>query len=42
METGFRITFKETGRLIIQLESRPDPDTETQTLFCEAMRERSG
>jgi hypothetical protein len=42
METGFRQTLKETGRLIIKLESRPDPDTETQTLFSEAMREQSG
>jgi hypothetical protein len=42
METGFRKTFKETGRLIIKLESRPDPDTEIQTQFCEAIRERSG
>ena len=40
MKTGFRRTFKETCRLIIKLESRPDSDTEIQTLFCEAMTER--
>lgn len=39
---GVRKTFKQTGRLIIKLESSPDPNTETQTVFCEAMRERSG
>ena len=41
MKMGFRKTFKVTCRLMIKLESRPGPDTEIQTLFCEAMRERS-
>jgi hypothetical protein len=27
-------------RLIIKLEFKPDPDTEIQKLFCEAMRFR--
>jgi hypothetical protein len=26
MKMGFRKAFKETGRLIINLESKPDPD----------------